>query len=185
MPGRMRSRNSTTIDLGAEAAPDGAELQPDHAGSHHHELLRNRLTGSARPSDDTTTVSSTSIPLAAAPPPIPVAMTIALVASVWLDPSSALTSTCPEARDAAGAAERVDLVLLEQEGDTLDVAVHAFVLEGHHLPQVELGRVRFRSRARQNGRAPPRTAPRHGASALDGMQPMFRQVPPNVARASR
>ena len=41
-------------------------------------------------------------------------------------------------RDPADALERVDLVLLEQEGDALDVAVDALVLELHHRGEIEL-----------------------------------------------
>src|SRR5581483_1418224 len=40
--------------------------------------------------------------------------------------------------DAAGTAEGVDLVLLQQEVDALDVAFDAFVLELHHRREIEL-----------------------------------------------
>ena len=42
--------------------------------------------------------------------------------------------------DRARAVDGVDLVLLEQEGDAVDVALHALVLEGQHLGEIELGR---------------------------------------------
>src|SRR6185312_15424077 len=43
-------------------------------------------------------------------------------------------------RDAAGADDGIDLVLLEQEFDALDVAVDRLLLEGQHLLQIEFRR---------------------------------------------
>jgi hypothetical protein len=43
-------------------------------------------------------------------------------------------------RDAAGAEEGIDLVLLEQKLDAFDVAVDALVLERHHRLEIELRR---------------------------------------------
>ena len=62
-----------------------------------------------------------------------------LVSSVCVLPSAPLTSTLPARDDAAGAVERIDLVLLEQKLDALDVAVDALVLERHHRLEIELG----------------------------------------------
>ena len=77
----------------------------------------------------------------------------------------------------------VDLVLAQQERDAVDVALHALVLERHHLLQIELGLdldphgaeivVRFLVEARTRAAAPWR-----------GMQPTLRHVPPCVARFS-
>ena len=49
-----------------------------------------------------------------------------------------VTSTLPGAEHAARAVEVIDLVLREQERDAVDVALHALVLEGQHLGEVEL-----------------------------------------------
>ena len=65
-------------------------------------------------------------------------MTMFFVSSIWFEPSSAVTSTWPAAAMRACADERVDLVLLEQELDTLGVAVDAFLLERLHLGKIEL-----------------------------------------------
>ena len=62
MPGRMRSRNSTTSDLGAEPPPDGAELQPDDAGADHQQPLRHLRQAPARRSTRRCVFSSISMP---------------------------------------------------------------------------------------------------------------------------
>jgi hypothetical protein len=63
----------------------------------------------------------------------PVAMTMFLVSISSTLPSSPVTETLP-------AAKAVDLVLLEQEGDAVDVGRHRRVLVRHHLLQVQLRR---------------------------------------------
>ena len=42
--------------------------------------------------------------------------------------------------NAAGAVQNVDLVLLEQEGDAVDVGLHRRVLVRHHRGEIELRR---------------------------------------------
>ena len=74
----------------------------------------------------------------------------------------------------------VDLVLLEQEVDALDVAVDRLVLERHHLRQVELRLRHADAHLRESRARLPRTASEACSSAFDGMQPIFRQVPPSV-----
>ena len=59
-------------------------------------------------------------------------MTMFLVSSVSVLPSAGLHLDLAGRRDPAGALKGIDLVLLEQEGDALDVAVNAFVLELQH-----------------------------------------------------
>ena len=53
MPGRMRSRYSTTVTSRAEPPPDRAELQPDHAGADHHELARAPCRAASAPVEET------------------------------------------------------------------------------------------------------------------------------------
>ena len=65
-------------------------------------------------------------------------MTIALVSTVCLPPSSAVTSTLPGRGDAAVAVKGIDLVLLEEEGDAVDVRLHRRVLVRQHAGKIEL-----------------------------------------------
>ena len=52
----------------------------------------------------------------------PVAMTIDFVSTTCFSPLMKVTSTLPGAKDAAGAMKVVDLVLLQEEGDAVDIA---------------------------------------------------------------
>ena len=69
----------------------------------------------------------------------PVAMTIALGLERLRLAVGGLHLDLAGRGDAAGAAKRLDLVLLEQELDALDVAVDALVLVLHHGREIELG----------------------------------------------
>ena len=105
-------------------------------------------------------------------------MTMFLVSSVWPLPSSALTSTCPARVMRAMPEERVDLVLLEQEADAVDVGVDRVVLVLHHRGEIEL---RLADTTMPSGaKSWPASSNISEAcsSALEGMQPMLRQVPP-------
>ena len=85
------------------------------------------MSSASAPVDETMRFSSISMPFSFATSE-PVAITMFLVSSVCVLPSLPFTSTLPAADDAAGAAEGIDLVLLEQEIDALDVAVDALSL---------------------------------------------------------
>ena len=139
MPGQDAVEELDHGHLGAEPAPDRAELQPDHAGADDEQLLRHLVErqragrghdallvdlDAAQPRDvraggDDDRLGLERLRLAVGAP---------------------VTSTLPGADDAAGAVEGVDLVLLEQEVDALDVAVDARVLERHHRGEIELRR---------------------------------------------
>ncbi len=73
----------------------------------------------ARPVDDTTFSSSISMPGSLATSE-PVAMTIAFVPSCVVPPSASVTSTSPGFTMRPCAVVGFDLVLLQQEGDTVD-----------------------------------------------------------------
>ena len=69
----------------------------------------------------------------------PVAMTIALVSSICFLAAGAGDLDLAGRDDAAGPVQGVDLVLLQQEGDAVDIALNALILEGEHGGKVELG----------------------------------------------
>jgi hypothetical protein len=125
----------------------------------------------------TTTFSSTSMP-GRPEGSDPLAMTMFLASC-----TSSPTLTLPGSGMLAPALQPVDLVLLEQELDALGVLADDVVLVGQHLFPVDPGLLPFR----------PILAKLCSAScswweacssALDGMQPTFRQVPPSVSRPS-
>ena len=53
MPGRIWSRNSTTVTLRAEPPPHRAELEPDHAAADHDQMLRAPSASSSAPVEST------------------------------------------------------------------------------------------------------------------------------------
>ena len=122
--------------------------------------------------------SSMSMPLRRATSE-PVAMTIALVSSICVLPSAAFTSTLPGAAMRPTPLKTFDLVLLEQEGDALDVAVDALVLELHHGGKIELGRADPDAHLGERVAGLVKSS-EACSSAFEGMQPILRQVPPKV-----
>ena len=138
MPGRTRSRNSTTTT----SAPSRRQTEPSSSPITPAPMTRSffgTLSSSSAPSEETTTFSSISMPGRRVTSE-PVAMTMFFVSTTWFEPSSPLTSICPAAAMRAAAVEGVDLVLLQEELDALDVALDALVLEGHHGLEIELRR---------------------------------------------
>ena len=91
------------------------------------------FSSSSAPVEETICFSSTSMPFSLATSE-PVAMMMVFVSIVSLP-----TVTLPGTGDLAGAAEHRDLVLLQQEVDALGVAVDGFLLEAHHLGEVDAG----------------------------------------------
>ena len=67
-------------DLGAEPAPDRAELEPDDAGADDDELVRHGVASSSAPVEETMIFSSIATPGSGATSE-PVAMTMALVST--------------------------------------------------------------------------------------------------------
>ena len=137
MPGRMRSRNSTTVTSAPSrrhTEPSSSPITPAPITS----IFSGTLSSASAPVDETMRFSSISMPLSFATSE-PVAITMFLVSSVCVLPSLPFTSTLPADDDAAGAEEGFDLVLLEQEIDALDVAVDGLILERQHRLQIELG----------------------------------------------
>ena len=131
----MRSRYSTTVDLGAEAAPHGAELQADDAGADDHEALRHALELERAGGGDhhlLVDLDARQAGHVGARGDDDVLRLEHLVRAV-------LGRHLHLARrgDARGAEEGIDLVLLEQELDALGVAVDALLLEGQHRLEIE------------------------------------------------
>ena len=153
-------------DLRAQPPPDRAELEPDDAGADRRAACSGTLSSASAPVDDTMRFSSISMPLSRATSE-PVAMTMFLVSSVCVLPSAAFTSTLPGAA-MRPAVKRIDLVLLEQEGDALDVAVDALVLELHHGREIELRLADARCPSARTCARPPRTARTHAAAPWTG-----------------
>src|SRR3981081_4117551 len=116
MPGKMRSRNSTTMT----SEPRRRQPDPSSSPITPAPTTSNRfgtLSSTKAPVDDTIRFSSIVIPLSRATSD-PVAMTIALAPSVCV-PLAPLTSTCP--------------------GAAIDLAADALVFELHHGGQIEHG----------------------------------------------
>ncbi len=161
-------------DLAAEPAPHGAELQADHAGADHQQPLGHlRQHQRAGRGDHRALVDDDRGQfrrVRAGGDDDALALDPLLVAVVEGHADLA------GAQDGGGAVQRVDLVLLEQEGDTVDVAFDALVLEGQHAREIEPGR----HLDAHGGKAVARLLVGSEAcsSALEGMQPMLRQVPP-------
>ena len=65
-------------------------------------------------------------------------MAIALASTICFSPLMKVTSTLPGPR-CARCRGMVDLVLLQQEGDAVDIALQPLILEGEHGGEVEPG----------------------------------------------
>ena len=138
MPGRMRSRNSTTVTSAPsrrQTEPSSSPITPAPTTISFFGTL-GRLKA---PVEETTVFSSISTPGSFATSE-PVAITIALVSRIVSAPSSPLTTTLPGRANGAFAEHGVDLVLLEQVGDAVDVGGDGFVLVLHQRGVVELRR---------------------------------------------
>ena len=124
--------------LRAEPPPDRAELEPDHAGADHQQMLRHLVEHqrAGRRHDallvDLDALEPRDVGAGGDDDGFRFQHLRLAVGALDLD--------LARRGDAAGAVKRVDLVLLEQELDALDVAVDALVLERHHRRQIELGR---------------------------------------------
>ena len=124
--------------LGAEPAPHRAELEPDHAGADHQQMLRHLAEHQrAGRGDDALLVDLDAFQ----------ARHVGTggdddgfgVERLHLAVGAGDFDLAGDG-DTAGAEISIDLVLLEQEVDALDVAVDALVLERHHRGEIELGR---------------------------------------------
>ena len=95
MPGRMRSRYSTTVTCEPrrrQTDPSSSPITPAPTTI----ILAGNLSSAKAPVEDTTIFSSISTPGSGVTSE-PVAMTMALVSSAWTVPSSAVTLTWPGA----------------------------------------------------------------------------------------
>ena len=138
MPGRMRSRNSTTVT----SAPRRRQTEPSSSPITPAPTTISFLGTLGRlsaPVEETTSFSSISTPGSFATSE-PVAITIAFVSSSFSLPSSPLTTTLPGERMLPSPVKDVDLVLLEEVGDAVDVGGDGVVLVLHHRGVVELWR---------------------------------------------
>ena len=127
MPGQDAIEELDHGHLGAEAAPDRAQLEPDHAGADDQQPLRHFVEASA-PVEDTMRFSSISMPGRRATSE-PVAITMAFVSSLSRLPSLVLHSDRSARRNAACALERSRSCSSKQERHPLDVALYPLVLE--------------------------------------------------------
>src|SRR5262249_45960095 len=122
--------------LGAETAPHRAELEPDHASADDEQPLRHLLEnqsagrGHDAPLVDIDAGQACHVRAGGDDDRLAFDGLAPAVSGLHLD-----LAGC---NDAAGAVKGVDLVLLEQEGDALDIAVNALVLEFHHGGKIEL-----------------------------------------------
>src|ERR1043166_5959737 len=157
--------------LAAEPAPHAAQLEPDIAGAHHqhslgHALERQRPGGR----DDALLVSSTG------------AMTMCLASSVRRLPSAAFTSTLPGAAMRASPTMASDLFFLSRNSTPRVSSPTTLVLcpvmpkRSSSTPVLipSLGKSFFASS----------NSSLVCSNALEGMQPMLRQVPPKLPRLS-
>ena len=151
--------------LRAEPPPHRAELEADDAGADHQQTLGHLRSASA-PVEETMRFSSISMPRSRATSE-PVAMTMALVSSVCVLPSSPLTSTLPGAAMRPAPMKGVDLVLLQQKLDALDVAVDALSLNAIIAADRAWAWRRRCPSCRTCGR-PPRTVRRRAAAPSTG-----------------
>ena len=165
--------------LRAQPPPNRAEFEPDDAGARQRSASSAAAAKLKAPVEETIVFSSISTPGSRAKSD-PVAMTIALVSMRGLIAVGALDDHAPGRGDATLAAHPVDLVLLEEIGDAVDVG------GDRRRPCASSSRRRSSfggetTTPRAQDHAPPRRTFRmRSRSALDGMQPMLRQVPPSV-----
>jgi hypothetical protein len=123
-------------DLRAEPPPHRAELQPDDAGADHEQPLRHlRQRQRAGGGDDRLFVDVDAgqrrhVGAGGNDHGLGLERLLLAVDEGDLD--------LARAGNAGRAVEVVHLVLAQQERHPVDVALHALVLEGHHLAEVEL-----------------------------------------------
>jgi hypothetical protein len=133
MPGRMRSRNSTTCTSAPRRRHTEPKLEPDHARADDQQLARHlveRKRAGGRNHALLVDLDAFEARHVGAGGDHDV---LGFDRSVLLGDFD-LAGT----NDLSGALDGIDLVLLEQEIDALDVAVDAFLLEGLHLHEIEL-----------------------------------------------
>ncbi len=123
--------------LGSETPPHRAKLKPDDAGSNNEQMLGTSASDKA-PVEETMRFSSMSMPFNRATSE-PVAMTIDFTSRVCVLPAIAFHFDLARRNNSSAAKKRVDLVLLEEEIDTPNVAFNALILESHHGLEVEPG----------------------------------------------
>ena len=130
-PGRIWSRNSTTVTLRAEPPPHRAELEPDHAAADHdHALGHLRQLERAGGIDDPLLVDLDAGQRSHRRAGGDDDVLRAHGAVADLDRVGAL--------EARAALQPFDLVLLEQELDALGQALHRFLALAVHRVEVEL-----------------------------------------------
>ena len=124
-------------DLGAEPPPDRAELETDHPGAHDEKfpghLVEHERAGRGHDAllVDLDALEARNVRAGGDDDGFRFQRLGLAVGGFHLDLAGR--------HDAADALNAIDLVLLEEIGDALDVAVDAFVLELHHGGEVERG----------------------------------------------
>ncbi len=178
MPGMMRSRNSTTVT----SAPSRRHTEPSSrpiTPAPTTSSLPGTVSSVSAPVDETICFSSMVTPRSGATSE-PVAMTMLLVSSVCVLPSSALTSTLPGAAMRPMPRTVSTLFFLSRKATPLTLPATpsslSFIIVGR-------SRVGVPTPMPMRAKECPASSNISEAcsSALDGMQPMLRQVPPKVA----
>ncbi len=164
-------------DLGAEFCKGDAEFQSDVTRADNGKALRNGFGDSASVEEITEPPngidgSSTGTE--------PVAITT-VSARITCVPVSVSTSTVFPSRNFAKPWTDLTLAFFKQAGNAVGQPADDAVLPGDGFRQVDCRARTARCRRRSCPRPPVRTASNSSAawiSALEGMQPMVRQVPP-------
>ncbi len=180
MPGVMRGRYSTTVT----SAPRRRQTEPSSSPMMPAPTTISFLGTAGRlsaPVESTTLPSTNSTPGRGVGSE-PVAMTMFLAFSVVFDPSAASTSTLPGPAIVPLPLIQSTLFFLNRNSMPLVRAVTLSFLAACIWPRFSLGVTSMPILA--NSVLADSNSSEACSSALDGMQPTFRQVPPRVPRIS-
>ena len=183
MPGRMRSRNSTTVTFAPSrrhTEPSSSPITPppttssllrhlverQRAGRRHDALLVDLDAGSRATSE-------------------PVAMTMFLASTLRLAVRRPSPRPCPARRSGRCRETPSILFFLNRKATPLTLPSTPSSLCAIIAGRSSFGVGRRCPSCAKAVAVPRRTAREAWSSALEGMQPMFRQVPPKRRRASR
>ena len=181
MPGRMRSRYSTTVT----SAPRRRQTEPSSrpiTPAPTTIIFAGTLDSSSAPVEETTIFSSMVTPGSGATSE-PVAMTTFLVSRTCFEPSSAVTSTLPAATIEPVPKKASTLFFLSRKATPCTLAPTVSSLCFIIAARSSLGLPTTTPSAPTSWATSSNTS-EACSSALEGMQPMLRQVPPWVLRFS-
>ena len=181
MPGRMRSRNSTTVTLAPSrrhTEPSSSPITPAPTTSRWPGTAGSAIAWS----ELTTRLPSISTPLSGATAE-PVAMTMFLVSSVCVLPSADLISTLPGAAMRPMPNTESILFFLSRKSTPFTLPSTASSLNFSMVGRSSFG-VPTPMPILPNECPASSNISEACSSAFDGMQPTFRQVPPWAPRFS-